>query len=308
MMVSTSGRGQAKAFSLVEILVAIAVVGVLVGLTLPAVQWARHAAARSACQDHLKQVGLALHNYHAAHGRLPPLPPRADGQPDPNLVLGWMGLILPQIGEDGLYRESVRACRIDAEPLHNPPHIALSTVIKAYACPSDSRLLGPQTDRWGTVANFTSYVGVSGSFASQQRASLSGIFGERPGIPLTDVSDGTSQTLMVGERPPPDSFQAGWWYPIWQGGAEGRGPNHYFPFGSVIMWLGDDECSGARRGYFGPGRLDNRCDRYHFWSLHPGGGNWLFADGSVRFLAYSADPIMPALATRAGGEAVTVPD
>ena len=58
----------------------------------------------------------------------------------------------------------------------------------------------------------------------------------------------------------------------------------------------------------GPGRLDNPCDRYHFWSLHPGGGNWLFADGSVRFLSYSADPIMPALATRAGGEVVPLPN
>ena len=114
---------------------------------------------------------------------------------------------------------------------------------------------------------------------------------------------------MVGERPPPDSLQGGWWYPAYFGTGNGfGGPNNIMLFGDVITWVQDEECAQARRGYFGPGRLDNPCDRYHFWSLHPGGGNWLFADGSVRFLTYSNAPIMYALATRAGGEPVTVSD
>jgi prepilin-type processing-associated H-X9-DG protein len=68
----------------------------------------------------------------------------------------------------------------------------------------------------------------------------------------------------------------------------------------VILPYHDPACVTAQRRY-GPGRLDNPCDRYHFWSLHSGGGNWLFADGSVRFLTYTAGSILPALATRAGG-------
>ena len=65
-------------------------------------------------------------------------------------------------------------------------------------------------------------------------------------------------------------------------------------------------CDGGVR--FGPGRIDNGCDSLHFWSLHPGGANFLFVDGSVRFLRYSAAPILPALATRASGEPVAIPE
>jgi prepilin-type processing-associated H-X9-DG protein len=68
-----------------------------------------------------------------------------------------------------------------------------------------------------------------------------------------------------------------------------------------------DQC-GEDPAPYRPGRFEEVCDMLHFWSPHPGGANFTFADGSVRFLRYSADPIMPALATRAGGEAVTIPD
>src|SRR4029079_795773 len=107
---------------------------------------------------------------------------------------------------------------------------------------------------------------------------------------------------------PPESLQAGWWYPGFEFIATGLvGPNNWLRFGNYVYTRSDEEGENWRHN-FGPGRLDNPCDRYHFWSLHPGGGNWLFADGSVRYLAYSAHQIMPALAPRAGGEVVTVPD
>jgi prepilin-type processing-associated H-X9-DG protein len=70
----------------------------------------------------------------------------------------------------------------------------------------------------------------------------------------------------------------------------------------------DVECANTQSSRYFYGRIDNPCDRFHYWSLHPGGANFIFADGSVRFLAYTADPILGALATRAGGEVVTVPD
>ena len=74
-----------------------------------------------------------------------------------------------------------------------------------------------------------------------------------------------------------------------------------------VIQSGEDlGCRGPIR--YGPGRLTNRCDVLHFWSLHSGGANFVFCDGSVRFLPYSAEPIMVALATRAGGETVALPD
>jgi prepilin-type processing-associated H-X9-DG protein len=110
---------------------------------------------------------------------------------------------------------------------------------------------------------------------------------------------------MVGERPPPNSFQAGRWYTRHYIPAPFAGPDGIMTI-PPAGFVDDLECSVAGRG-FGPGRPDNPCDRFQLWSFHPGGANMLFADGSVRYLSYAAAPVMPALATRSGGEVVDVP-
>lgn len=295
-----------KAWSLVETLVVIGVLGVLVGLLLPAVQQVRAAAARAKCLNQLKQIGHALHNYDASHGRLPPKSHKRYPAADPDAALGWMALILAEMGHADLYEAAAQACRTDPNPTHNPPHTVMGKTVVDYVCPSDGRNT-PMMDRWGRTAGFSSYLGVAGAQQPEGKRSRVGIFGDSPGCRLSDVADGTSQTLMVGERPPPDSLQAGWWYPLFLGDGIGLiGPNNYLRFGKYYLWE-DPDCDSASH-HFGPGRLDNPCDRYHFWSLHPSGANWLYADGSARFLAYSANPLMPALATRDGGEAVTIPD
>jgi prepilin-type N-terminal cleavage/methylation domain-containing protein/prepilin-type processing-associated H-X9-DG protein len=298
-----------RGFSLVELLVVIGLLGVLVGLVLPAVQQARASAARVGCLNRLRQVGLALHHFHDAHGRFPPLPVGPKAARDPNALLSWMALLLPQLEQEALYRASAEACRIDAEPLHDPPHVGLAAVVAAYVCPSDGRLLTPHTDRFGVRAAFTSYIGIAGTLPPGARTGLDGVLGGSPGRRLSDVTDGTSQTLMVGERPPPDSLQAGWWYSgIWFYGEGYRGPNNAFFIGNTAKALGgaDDGCIIVR-ATLGPGRTDNPCDRYHLWSLHPGGANFLFADASARFLSYSAEPLMLALGSRSGGEVVELP-
>jgi prepilin-type processing-associated H-X9-DG protein len=122
----------------------------------------------------------------------------------------------------------------------------------------------------------------------------------------TDVTDGLSNTLAFGERPPSPDSLFGWWYAGWGQDKDGEGE---MVLGARTknnqVWVSDCPVGPY---HFQAGDRKNPCDTFHFWSFHTGGANFAFADGSVRFLSYSADGILPALATRAGGEAVTVPD
>lgn len=295
-----------RGFSLVELLIVVGVIGVLIGLILPAIQQAREAAARLSCSNNLKQIGLALHSFHDAHGQFPPLPTRTPPGSDPNAYLGWMALILPEMDQTNLYGVSVHACQLDPDTLHDPPHIGLATVVRAYVCPDDWRLIAPLTDKFGVRAAFTSYIGISGVVPTGAKIGFDGILGITPGCRLTEITDGTSQTILVGERPPPDSLQAGWWYPDFNWYcATLRGPNNGMTLGGGSACVESDGCSVSVT--FGPGRTDNRCDRLHFWSMHPAGANFLFADGAVHFLSYSAEPLIMALGSRDGGEVVELP-
>jgi prepilin-type processing-associated H-X9-DG protein len=310
-------RRPRSAFTLIETLVVIGVIGIVVGLLVPAVQSARDAAARISCLNNLKQIGLALHHYHDIHHQFPPLPVPSPISRDPNARLGWMALILPQMEQEPLYQASVQACQIDSNFLHDPPHIddpphiGFSTVVRSYACPSDSRLLTPLTDSFGVRATFTSYIGIAGTRPPPGATmGLVGVFPGSPGCRLSDIRDGTSQTIMVGERPPPDSLQAGWWYPIFHKLRTGfRGPNNFLLLGNTAYDYEGEENEGCilSKEAFGPGRLDNPCDRFHLWSLHRGGANFLFADGSARYLPYSAEPLVMAMGSRSGGEVVELP-
>jgi type II secretory pathway pseudopilin PulG len=286
-----------KGFSIVELFVLIGIILLLLALILPAIQQIRESSARATCLSNLRQIGIALHHFHSDHNRLPPLRPQ-NYRDDPNGLLSWRALILPYIEEDSLWAASVRACRLSRDPWQDPPHIGLSTIIKLYVCPDDSRLLTTMADGDGFTAAFTSYIGVGGGNSLSDGAMVI------PGVRLADITDGTSNTLMVGERPPPNSLQAGQWYPnlINPMGTFGylRGPNTALAAAGAVTF--DDPCTGPFS--FGPGRADNPCDRYHFWSFHPGGACFVFADNSSRFLPYAAKPVLVALATRAAGEVV----
>jgi len=122
---------------------------------------------------------------------------------------------------------------------------------------------------------------------------------------MIDISDGTSNTLLAGERPPSPDFFYGWWYsassPVTGGAHFGVNSKRYAYDSSF------SNCAPGPYAYVS-GNVDNICDVFHFWSLHHGGANFALADGSVRFLSYSAAAIMPALATRAGGEVVAIAD
>jgi prepilin-type processing-associated H-X9-DG protein len=281
----------------------LAIIGVLIGLLFAAVQHARAGALRTHCQNHLRQIGLALQLYHDSHGGLPPgNTVLIDGTYFRHL--GWEARILPHMDQGNLWYLTQQAFRAQQAFFVDPPHVGLSTVVGAYTCPADSRSSTVQTYTGIRVA-LTDYLGVEGT---NQRTN-DGVLFMDSNVRLTDIIDGTGNTIMVGERPPSPDHQFGWWY-----AGVGQDDN-----GSCDTDLGVREINRKRRGRtiaecssgpysFKAGSYDDRCDAFHFWSLHAGGAHFLFCDGAVRFLTYAADPILLALATRAGGEAVTVPD
>lgn len=288
------------AFTLLELLVVIAIIAAAIGLILPAVQRIREAGSRATCLNNLKQHALALHAYHDAHRRLPAGCSYRNGK-DPQLHMSWMTRILPYLEHEGIWQAAVAAYR--AEPFFElPPHLPiLGRRMPIFLCPSDD--LSQQPFDFGSfqVAS-TDYLGMEG----RDYARRDGVLFTDSGIGFGEITDGTAFTLMIGERPPTADNHLGWWYAGW-------GQNKT---GSADLTLGVREINSHSRCWrcprgpydFEAGTADNACDAFHFWSFHPGGANFAFCDGSVRFLAYSANPLMPALATRAGGESVQPPD
>ena len=332
-----------RAFTLIELLVVIAIIGVLVALLLAAVQRVREAANRAKCQNNLKQMGLALHSYHDVNGSVPPALDHIWGH---YYIWSWMARILQYVEGDNLYRMADEwASRggdkpapvypdnywcpwggWDQNPINPPANPAFSTLVPLYTCPSDSRALvrhdvpvnpkKPNGAKWDAVA-FTSYLGVSGirgDFSAPTDQRWNGIIYVNSRTRVADITDGTSNTFMVGERPPSLNLEYGWWF-------AGAGYDHAFPWGSgtgdVVLGaretdyaasLGCNQPSTSRWMGVQRGDLSETCDQVHVFSLHPGGSNWLFGDGSVRFMPYAVDAILPELVTRAGGEVVNARD
>jgi len=292
-----------SAFSLIELLVVIAIIAVLIAILIPAVQRVRASGYRLECANNLHQIGLALHAYHASHRTLPPGVSYQNGK-DPYLFMSWNTRLLPFLEQDSLWKQTLAAYEDNPDFLANPPHVGLGTVLAIFDCPADSRTIHDREDLPGIALNY--YLGIEGT----NQFKKDGVLYLDSKVRLTDIIDGTSSTLMVGERTPSADGAAGWWYAGWGQGKDGStdsvlGVNEVNVFSP---WSGSMGSCPAGPYEFGSGDPKNACDAFHFWSLHPGGGNFLLADGSVHFLHYSAAPIMPALATRNGREPVSLPD
>lgn len=288
--------------TLIEVLVVIAIVGVLLALVIPAVQRIRDSASRTQCSNNLRQIGIALHLYHDACEFLPPGLSYLDGK-SPFPFMSWNTRLLPFLQEKSSWDMALRAYAEAPFFLDSPHDKVRVQVMSLFLCPVDLRIKQPVPVALGDkFVAFTSYLGVEGTNQYLEN----GVLFLDSKVRLGDVTDGTSNTLFVGERPPSTDLGLGWWYAGWGQSKDG----------SAEMVLGVRERNVLARAKgcppgpyaFGPGNVRNMCDTFHFWSQHFGGAHFLFGDGTVRFLSYSAAPLMPALATRAGEEAVEVPD
>jgi prepilin-type N-terminal cleavage/methylation domain-containing protein/prepilin-type processing-associated H-X9-DG protein len=290
------------AFTLIEMLVVIAIISILIALIIPAVQKVRAAAKRLDCSNHLRQLGVALTHYHDERGSLPmgTTPLRPNGE---HAYMTWLTRLLPYIEQEGVWLRALAEYRVQPSPFRPTAHMNLASPVSLFSCPSDPRGPGPHPTLAHRTVGVTSYLGVLGT----DHIKNDGVLFKASATRLTDITDGASNTLLVGERPPSRDFWFGWWYA--GVGMEGSGAP------DSLLGVRERRTSGFTNKSCAPGpynfrtdKLDEKCAVYHFWSLHNGGGNFLLCDGSVRFLSYSADNVLPALATRAGGEATQVPE
>jgi len=310
-----------RGFTLIELLVVIAIIGVLVALLLPAVQAAREAARRMQCRNNLKQIGLAMHNYHDAHLTLPPgnfdtvanwvgLPP-CPGQPVGlfgSREASWMQRILPYIDQGNLYNSFVNQMNSGSVPANQ--YTNAGTPIPTLMCPSDPA--NPKTVNISGLVHFSgNYVMCAGSqywgnnpndaCASLQR---NGLFFTVSKVQFKDVADGLSNTILGSELilvsddlTTPQRDWRGRYYQALLGG----------PLFSTREPPGSqDSLDGACRNVpYAP------CDptvgdvNIHARSYHAAAVNTVFADDAVRMISNSVNQsLYQALGTRAGGEVV----
>lgn len=269
--------------------------------------------------------------------------------------MSWQTKIFPFVEQDNLWRqtdlsESGPAFTGDTNsylpyrfyPWDNTRYAGLATPQPTFQCPADSRTLQVQTVSGFSVA-LTSYLGVSGIShrgggggqpnnerdpSTNLLTGSNGILITRqntsgtmpPGIKIADIVDGTSNTFMVGERPPSDDMTHGWVFADLgnsndadAGSLLGISERNEAAFGTDPAGnpcsVGSPDPNSPLAYKFGPGITENQCDMFHYWSMHTGhGGNWLFADGSVRFMTYELIPsVQRALATKKGREVFILP-
>ena len=291
-------------FTLIELLVVIAIIAILIGLLLPAVQKVREAAARMSCSNNLKQLGIALHSYHDVTNQFPGYYPNGLATTNPaRYTANWTYQLLPYIEQDNVFKLPFTT-RAEYEAQIRPK------VIKTYYCPSVGSAQ-VHTSASNVVNALTHYHGIAGRARFEWRPEyggdkgLIGVYPSTNKVGITSITDGTSNTIAFGERPPVPLLNWGW-----TTGAPDLDSMMWATYGTnaldtmSIATTDENGVACPMPVYFqAPRAQPTRCDGYHLWSNHTGGGNFALGDGSVRFFAYSAgvNVIVP-MSTRNGGE------
>jgi len=319
-----------RGFTLIELLVVIAIIAVLIALLLPAVQSAREAARRAQCVNNLKQVGLAMHNYHDVIGSFPP--EAINNNSWGGNWWNWPIFILPQMEQTPLYN----AVNFSLGNYHPANTTVSLTMVNAYLCPTDSSSQLYTNFWWANSANYNSKItgapiNYVASWGDMKTASpfdytssepggpnwgcnntYRGIFGECSNGAVTrmrDILDGTSNTLMAGENSPNlngalmltngDATYASTVIPLnWRTNLKDGEKD-----------TNGDVCDAKTSVLGAPNHQHcwrNQTYNYGFKSYHPGGANFAMGDGSVKFIKQSIGArTYNSLATRAAGEVVS---
>jgi prepilin-type N-terminal cleavage/methylation domain-containing protein/prepilin-type processing-associated H-X9-DG protein len=302
-----------RGFTLIELLVVIAIIAILTGLLLPAVQKAREAGIRLQCENNLKQLGLAVHDYCLVQAGIPPAYTYTSAPPT-----GWGTWLLPYIEQDTLYRSYNFNAGYDdttknAGGMSNQDVVC--TPIKTMICPA-APIRGPYTKIMPSypgyppippaiaiAADYSPLVAVSGDLAGYlgwSTPNLGGAFQPDMFTPLTSIKDGTSQTFLLVEIAGKIE---------WYENGKDMGQQLQLFFGGCGGW-GDPMTGGTALygssydGTMEPGPCGINCSNdFGLYSFHPTGANVVFCDGSVHFLANSTDiRVIASLTTAWGGE------
>ena len=335
-------RPKKHGFTLVELLVVIAIIGILIALLLPAVQAAREAARRSQCTNNLKQLALALHNYHDTYKAFPPYaqPPISTSSPS---IYGYSAQIkiLPYIEQQPLYDQIKTASR-DFSRDAGADSVTQGILVSAFVCPSDQPY--PLAGRLG----YCNYKVSAGSNLGWSLGSLSrhnGVFRPLTETNMAAIQDGTSNTIMLSEqltgdddngtyRRESDNVRGLSWSgnestqqgPITQAAIDTAGAachanpsNHSSVSGSrytrgIFTYTVFNTVAPPNWKYPGcfestnSGAHGNSRGIYPARSRHPGGAIHALADASVRFVSETIDlQIYQGLGSRDGGESVSAP-
>ncbi len=266
-MVRSSRR---SGFTLIELLVVIAIIAVLIGLLLPAVQKVRASAARAQCQNNLKQLGLAAHNYAGVRGYFP----SAYTAPNFNPGWGWGAALLPFVEQNPVYNAAGVATRLfgnGANPAMPDPTTQLQ--LSLFRCPSDT---GPPLNPLRLNHAMANYRAVAGPItypAFTADLDMGGVMYQNSRTRIVHITDGTSNTLLLGECMYDEV--SGKKAAIWPGMTGVRAGSVYI---SDVMWWVDNDTATIN----GPAPQA-------FSSRHHGGASFAFCDGSVRFFYESGD-------------------
>lgn len=315
------------AFTLIELLVVVAIIAVLIGLLLPAVQKVREAAARMKCANNMKQIGLACHCYHDAKEAFPTR--YGEGTVQNGTEKSWIYQMLDYMDPQNKQFLGILQCpshplayRDDLFVHMSPTSRNFRTFYVGLAERADWRLNRVQVivrnDEGVTVSNTTTWPGETAVIIGTQEVYLAGprTRAYSKGVSVPNVTDGTSNTFLIGElAPSPDGYT---------GTASSSATNtNATIYNTELLRYATDKSvySTGPRGtevpcqnpaVFGPGSATNYCVVNSLNSMHTGGANFLFADGSVRFLTFAitrslldgSKSLIEAMVSRAGGEVI----